>query len=393
MKSRVVALSIALGLLLSTVLGPLPLAAEATVPPTGEVRVVYFTSPLCSFCLQVQERDLPPLEAQYGESLNILRIDTTTSLGRRLFEVMWDQYNVPAERRGTPTMVINETVLVGAAEIPAQLPGLVAELLAAGGNDWPVISGLEEAIALEAELEDAAGRPLWLVRFERDLPANAFSAGLLVIMVGIGFALMRPAFWQTRRLVGVPLWVKLGVAMIGLGVALYLLGVEVAEAEAFCGPVGECNLVQQSRYAVIFGFLPLALFGAIGYATILATYLYGRWGSGRYARAMPLLSFLLSAFGFVFSIWLTYLQPFVIGATCVWCLASALTMTVTVMLNAERGWAAVKTIQKRGWKGYLRALQSGMRPLSPPSSAAVVASSTPVSARKATTRRGARQRR
>lgn len=300
MKHRVlVALTIVLGLFLTTALNPLPLAAEATNPPSGEVRVVYFTSPVCSFCLQVQERDLPPLEAQYGESLHILRVDTTTSLGRQLFETMWNQYSVPPERRGTPTMVINETVLVGAAEIPAQLPGLVAQLLAAGGNDWPVLPGLEEAIALEAELKEAGGRPLWQVRFERDLPANALAAGLLLIMVVLAVALMRPALWRSRRLAQAPLWIRVSITVMGLAVALYLLTVEVAKTEAFCGPVGECNVVQQSRYATIFGFLPMALFGALGYAAILATYAYGRWGSGRYARAMPLLSFGLSAFGFV----------------------------------------------------------------------------------------------
>lgn len=363
MKLRMMFLLLVLGALLVTQSLP-ALAQEIDSPtgaPTSQVRAVYFTSPLCSFCQQVEERDLLPLEARYGDDLHILRIDTTTSLGQRLFQTAWEQYAVPSERRGTPTIIINDTVLVGAAEIPAQLPGLVADLLAAGGNDWPSIPGLEEAIALEEELEEAEGRPLWQARFLRDLPANAISVTLLVVMVILAIALTRPALWRSQSLARVPLWVKIGIALIGLGVALYLFNVEVTKTDAFCGPIGECNVVQQSRYAILFGFLPMALLGVIGYGAILATYVSEQWLRGSYAGAMPLARFLLAVFGFLFSIWLTYLQPFVIGATCIWCLVSAVTMTLTALLNAGSGWGALQTLQKRGWKGYWRMLQREAR--------------------------------
>ncbi len=387
MKHRLTALGLILGFLLGIAWNPLTVTAETVTPPTEEVRVVYFMSPVCSFCLQVQERVLPPLEAQYGEKLHILQVDTTTALGQRLFQTAWSQYNVSPERRGTPTMIINETVLVGAAEIPAQLPGLITDLLAAGGNDWPDIPGLEEAIALEVEIEEAGGRPLWQARFLRDVPANYISGALLVTMVLIAIALARPAYWRSNFLTRAPLWIKVGLALIGLGVALYLLNVEITETEVLCGPVGECNVVQQSRYAVLFGFLPMALFGALGYAAILATYIYGRWVKGPYAGAMPLLGFLLAIFGFGFSIWLTYLQPFVIGATCVWCLASAVTMTGTALLNAGPGWAALQTVRKRGWKGYLSALQREAR------SAVSPAAPAAISPRRADTRKRTKQHR
>lgn len=385
MKHRGVVVVLLVGLLLGLVWGPFQVRAQAEDAPTGQVRVVYFTSPVCSFCQVVEERDLPPLEAQYGEQLHILRVDTTTTLGQRLFQTAWSLYAVPLERRGTPMMVINETVLVGAAEIPEQLPGLVAELLAAGGNDWPAILGLEEAIAAAAELEEAAGRPLWQVRFERDLPGNYVSAALLVMLAALAVVLARSAFWRASPLARFPLWVKIGIALVGLGVALYLFNVEVAKTEAFCGPIGQCNVVQQSRFAVLFGFLPLALFGVLGYAAILATYIYGQWIKGPYAGTMPLASFLLAAFGFVFSLWLTYLQPFVIGATCLWCLASAATMTLSALLNAGPGWAALQTVQRRGWRGYVRAVERDARP----------AGATPAAAsatRRAETRKRSKRR-
>ncbi|MBN1921784.1 MAG: vitamin K epoxide reductase [Anaerolineae bacterium] len=395
MKFRIRLLFVLLGLLLGT--PPLPTLAQdidsPTGMPTGQVRVVYFTSPLCSFCQQVEERDLPPLEARYGDSLYILRVDTTTSLGQRLFQTAWEQYAVPLERRGTPAMIINETVLVGAVEIPTQLPGLIADLLAVGGNDWPTIPGLEEAITLDAEIEEADGRPLWRVRFLRDLPANAISAALLVLMIVLALALARPALWRSQFLTRVPLWVKLGIALIGLGVALYLLNVEVTETEVFCGPIGECNVVQGSRYAILLGFLPMALLGVIGYAAILATYVYEQWLRGPYAGAMLLVRFLLAAFGFLFSIWLTYLQPFVIGATCIWCLISAVTMTLTALLNAESGWGALQTLQKRGWKGYLRMLQRETRRTAVAVAAAPVERLSATSSRRSDARKRSGRRR
>jgi uncharacterized membrane protein len=36
----------------------------------------------------------------------------------------------------------------------------------------------------------------------------------------------------------------------------------------------------------------------------------------------------------IFSIYLTYLEPFVIGAVCAWCLTSSVVMTLLMLLSA-----------------------------------------------------------
>ncbi len=41
-----------------------------------------------------------------------------------------------------------------------------------------------------------------------------------------------------------------------------------------------------------------------------------------------------------FSIYLTFLEPFVIGATCMWCLSSAVIVTVLMWLTARPAAAA-----------------------------------------------------
>ena len=56
------------------------------------------------------------------------------------------------------------------------------------------------------------------------------------------------------------------LVLIGVGVASYLSYIEISHVEAACGPVGDCNTVNQSKYATLFGFLPVGVLGLIGYA-------------------------------------------------------------------------------------------------------------------------------
>jgi uncharacterized membrane protein len=122
-------------------------------------------------------------------------------------------------------------------------------------------------------------------------------------------------------------WANPLLALAGLGVATYLAHVEVHGIEAVCGPVGDCNTVQQSEYARLFGVLPIGVLGAVGFAAIVVTWAVRRWATGRNAMRAALALLALTALGTLFSIYLTFLEPFVIGATCLWCLTSAVIMT------------------------------------------------------------------
>ena len=55
---------------------------------------------------------------------------------------------------------------------------------------------------------------------------------------------------------------------------------------------------------------------------------------------------LATLLGTLFSIYLTFLEPFVIGATCAWCITSALVMTLIF-------WAAAGPA-RRAWRGNVR---------------------------------------
>jgi uncharacterized membrane protein len=115
----------------------------------------------------------------------------------------------------------------------------------------------------------------------------------------------------------------------------------VNEIEAVCGPVGDCNTVQQSEYAQLFGVLPIGVLGVAGFAAILVTWCVRRFGTGRTSSGGALAVLAMTGFGTLFSVYLTFLEPFVIGATCLWCLSSAVIMTALYCLALAPAHAAV----------------------------------------------------
>lgn len=128
-------------------------------------------------------------------------------------------------------------------------------------------------------------------------------------------------------------WAVPLLSLIGLGVAGYLAYVETQQVQAICGPVGDCNSVQQSEYARFFGLIPIDVLGVLGYLAILAAWAIQRFGRGRIAQWAGRALWAMAAGGVLFSVYLTFLEPFVIGATCAWCLTSAVIMTLLLLLT------------------------------------------------------------
>jgi uncharacterized membrane protein len=111
-------------------------------------------------------------------------------------------------------------------------------------------------------------------------------------------------------------WWVAALSVIGVLVAGYLAVNKWSGGTAlFCTAGSGCDIVQASRYALFLG-LPTAAWGAGLYAAVGALALLGlpprRW----------LAAFLLAVAGASFSLYLTYLSIFAVGATCTYCLAS-----------------------------------------------------------------------
>jgi uncharacterized membrane protein len=119
------------------------------------------------------------------------------------------------------------------------------------------------------------------------------------------------------------------VATLGIAVATYIA---IAEADGgapacFAGG-GGCETVAESSHSELAG-INVAVLGILGYLLLLGAALLR--GDG--AR---LAGFALALIGFGYSVYLTYLELFVIDAICQWCVASAILMTVLFAVNAVR---------------------------------------------------------
>jgi uncharacterized membrane protein len=77
--------------------------------------------------------------------------------------------------------------------------------------------------------------------------------------------------------------------------------------------------------------------GLLGYGLILLAWLVRRYANRRMAAYASVLILGMCALGLLFSIYLTFLEPFVIGASCAWCLASAIIMTALFWLSLLPG--------------------------------------------------------
>jgi uncharacterized membrane protein len=308
---------------------------------------------------------VPPVIIAMGDRLQILYVDASTAAGGELYWATIEHFDAH-DQTGVPYLIVGETMLYGSVDIPEQFPGIIEQGLAQGGIDWPEIPGLADLLSqtapyppteptaeevtsptelpttsTPAETNSVTQSPLTATpspiftfdeqqtsvvdRIKSDLAGNILAIivliGLIVAFVITMIRVFREPAPQSsdQRSVLIPI-----LAIIGILVAGYLTFVEASGAEVVCGPVGDCNTVQQSKYAMLFGVLPVGVSGLIGYLLILGAWIIARLSSDRLSDLATVAIFGMTAFGTLFSIYLTFLEPFVIGATCAWCLTSAI---------------------------------------------------------------------
>jgi uncharacterized membrane protein len=126
------------------------------------------------------------------------------------------------------------------------------------------------------------------------------------------------------------------LALVGLGDAIYLTVEHLTGATLQCSITHGCAEVLGSRFATV-GNIPLAAIGAAAYFTAFSLATLSAFG---YAGARKLLAALV-ALMFLFTLWLLYLQAFVLHAFCQYCLLSAsittlLAFVVTLQLLMRR---------------------------------------------------------
>jgi uncharacterized membrane protein len=122
------------------------------------------------------------------------------------------------------------------------------------------------------------------------------------------------------------------LAMIGMFIALYLTLYKMGLIGSLTCSIGSCETVNTSRWARFIG-LPVAGWGVFFYLDVLIVALIGI--QPLLARN-PVVSWLLvgwTGVGVLFSAWLTYLELFRIHAICIWCVTSAVIVTVMFAIS------------------------------------------------------------
>lgn len=309
----------------------MPASAQSGQPV---VRGVLFWSATCPHCHYVIDEVLPPLQAKYGDQLDIVMVELNSQESADRFYAAGAALGVARDHMGVPMMIVGDHLMMGSAQIPDELPGLIESYLASGGVDIPSLPGLEglAGAAVDAPLVTPVPEPMGM---SGAIPAFIILVGLAgsLIFIAIRLTMARKQGAWPQGMAWLD-WFIPALAIFGLAVAAYMTYVEVTAVEAVCGPFGDCNTVQSSAYAKFLG-IPVGVIGLAGYLAILAAWLWGR--SGNATARMALLA--MAVIGVIFSIYLTWLELFVIQAVCLWCLTSAVIMMI--LAPAAAAWLAL----------------------------------------------------
>jgi uncharacterized membrane protein len=122
------------------------------------------------------------------------------------------------------------------------------------------------------------------------------------------------------------------LALIGVFVSTYLTLYKLGYIGELKCAVGSCETVNTSQWATFLG-LPVAAWGLGFYVASLALAVASITEKYAASRAFSLAFVALTAWGVVFSGWLTYLELFVINAICIWCVTSACIVAVMFVVS------------------------------------------------------------
>ena len=117
------------------------------------------------------------------------------------------------------------------------------------------------------------------------------------------------------------------LSLVGLGDSIYLTIQHITGESLRCTIISGCSEVLSSPYAQV-GPVPLAAVGAAAYFTVFSLAILAAFG---YRFAIPLLKIVV-ALMFLTTLWLLYLQAFVIRHFCQYCLLSAAVTTAITAL-------------------------------------------------------------
>jgi len=128
--------------------------------------------------------------------------------------------------------------------------------------------------------------------------------------------------------------VSMAFVILGLAVSIYMTVYKLTSNDSMCLGSGNCHTVNASEYSEVNG-IPVAAIGILGYLAILGALYYE--SRNRFFRENgTLMIFGLALTGFIFTLWLVYVETVLLKALCPFCVTSQVSMTIIFVLAVLR---------------------------------------------------------
>jgi len=128
--------------------------------------------------------------------------------------------------------------------------------------------------------------------------------------------------------------VIIGITVLGLLVSIYMTIYKLTNNDSMCLGLGGCSIVNASGYSEVYG-IPVAAVGVLGYLSILAVFFLER-NPGFFQTNGSMLQFALTLTGFLFTVWLIFVEVALLKAYCPFCITSQVAMTTIFILTVVR---------------------------------------------------------
>ena len=122
------------------------------------------------------------------------------------------------------------------------------------------------------------------------------------------------------------------LALAGIFISLYLTLYKLGIIGELSCSIGSCETVNLSRWSRFLG-LPVAAWGLLFYLDVFAVAVVSTLPRFEDERVLSIVLVAEAAVGVLFSAWLTYLELFVIHAICIWCVTSAVVVTIILLVS------------------------------------------------------------
>ena len=128
--------------------------------------------------------------------------------------------------------------------------------------------------------------------------------------------------------------VIIGITVLGLLVSIYMTIYKLTNNDSMCLGLGGCSIVNASGYSEVYG-IPVAAVGVLGYLSILTVFFLER-NPGFFQTNGSMLQFAITLTGFLFTVWLIFVEVALLKAYCPFCITSQVAMTTIFILTVLR---------------------------------------------------------